>query len=220
MRALTLLTALGTLATTPSVAHAETFDNLASTATKVGQVDDLVWALTAPCTTGDDTQNRQCRILRDRLATSYGGTTLLVEADATALTLGAWDKAKKSVSLQLASCVRCGGLEIDGRTYYAIGTTSAARVAGGKVAAGYLYDNARRFADEASATAWRKATSVVRVDLLLKVPATPRWQVSGKDGIALDVVGFRVTTPCDGAVVIANPEAAAVTADESACTQP
>ena len=210
MRALTLLGTLLAIATGAADARAETFEQAAAGA-KAVRVDDLVWAVAAPCTGGDDTQNRQCRILRDQRAKQVAGATLLVEADADALTVGAWDKARKSVPLRLTACIRCKGIEISGRTYVVQGGSTAT--------APTLFDNTRRFADEAAATAWIKSVQTVRVELLIKGDKHP-WQASGADGLGFDVIGYRVTTPCDGSIVLASPAAAAVPADKTACKAP
>lgn len=217
----TLLAVLGTLAALASVAQAETFEKLAAGAIRVARVEDLVWALAAPCTAGDDTQNRQCRILRDGRARTYAGATLLVEADATALTVGAWDPARKSVPVQLAGCIRCAGIAIDGRTYYAIGTGAPPRFESGTLRTPPLHDNARQFADAASAAKWRTAVAAPRVELLVRVPGSrSTWQLGDKAGVQLDILAYRVTTRCDGAVVIANPPATAVLPTATACAAP
>ena len=59
----------------------------------------------------------------------------------------------------------------------------------------------------------------------MKVPAADkrRSQVGGKDVLTLDIVGYRVVTPCDGKVVISLPEAADQRPDQgdkAACKPP
>lgn len=96
-------------------------------------------------------------------------------------------------------------------------TGTAPRVEGGKVRGAALYDNARQFSDEASASAWIKSIKNARVQMVLKVPDKRRWQVGGKDGLLLDVIGYRVISPCDGGIVLASPASNPVPADRKAC---
>ena len=58
-----------------------------------------------------------------------------------------------------------------------------------------------------------------KVELVAKVAAKPRWSVGGKDGIALDVIAYRVLTPCNGTVVLANPSSQNAAPDKVACAQ-
>src|SRR6188768_1536489 len=103
-----VLVALG-VALWSSPARAEaTFEGLAAAAQPLRHVDDLVWLATETCDRGDEVQQRQCRLVRDRRAKQLTGATLLVEADPDALEIGRWNPAKKSVSLVLHGCVRCG----------------------------------------------------------------------------------------------------------------
>jgi hypothetical protein len=153
-----------------ATASADTFETHAQSAVRIRHVDDVVWALTATCEKGDDVQQRQCRHIRDRKAKALLASTILVEGDATAFEVGKWNATKKSVPLSLLACVRCGGIELDGRTWYVTGAQP--RVEGGKVRAAVLYDNARPFPDEAAATAWTKSLAKLRVELVAKIPTS------------------------------------------------
>lgn len=197
-RALAIIAATAGLG---GVAHADdTFEAKAASARPLRHLDDLVWAFTATCDKGDDTQNRQCKTLRDRRVAELSGATLLVEADADALAIGEYSAAKKSVAVTLTGCIRCKGVKLDGKTYV---------VTGGK----NLYDTARQFQTAEVAAAWIKAVAQHRVELLVTVPAKPRTS----NTLTLDVVGYRVTTPCNGTVVIASPEAQNTPPDKAAC---
>ena len=203
-RALVIL-ALAGVSWPIGAAHADdTFEAKAAAAKPLRHVDDLVWALTATCDKGDDTQNRQCRTLRDRRAADLAGATLLVEADADALDIGEWSPAKKSVSVTLTGCVRCKGVTLDGKKYV---------ITGGKT----LYDTARQFQTGEVAAAWIKAVSHRKIELLVKVPTKARSTQGGVETLTLDIQGYRVTTPCNGTVVIANPPAQNTPPDKAAC---
>ncbi len=205
------------------VAHADdTFEARAQGAQRIGSIEGLVWTFTASCDDGDDTQQRQCRKVRDQRAAELAGATLLVEGDKKAFEVGAWNAQKKSVPVTLASCVRCSGVEVDGKTYAVVATS------GGK-----LHDNGKQFPDEAAAKAFAKTVANARVQLLVKVPpkgtsspggsgapAKPKTQAGGKPAIALDVIGYRVVVPCDGSVVLASPASGPVEADKKQCAAP
>lgn len=218
MRAAILATAI--LAAAPALAHADdSFDARAQSAVRIRRIENLVWALTAPCDKGDDTEQRQCRHVRDTRLAELTGQTLLVDADADAFDAGAWNAQKKSVPLVLTECVRCAGVEVDGKTWYVTGVVAGAtpHFESGRLRPGELLDNGRAFDEEAVADAWAHAVSKVRVELVVKVAAKPRWTESGKNGLALDVLAYRVYTPCDGAIIVASPSSSPVEADKKAC---
>ena len=216
--------ALAALAALPLVAHADdTFEARAASAQLVrddAALGELAWDLTAACDRGTDTEQRQCRHVRDARAGALAGQTLLVDAEPDALHIGAWNPTKKSVALTLTACVACGGVPVDGKTLYVVGGP-APKVEGGRVKATVLQDGSRPFSDEAAAKAWLKSLRRVRVQLLLKVPDHAqdkvKWKVEGKEGLLLDVLGFRVVSPCDGAIVVASPPAQALDPDKQRC---
>ena len=204
-------------------------------ATRVA-LGDLAWPLVAACDRGDDVENRQCRLVRDARLAAFAGTTLLVEGEARAFEAGPWNTKRLSVPVTISGCVACGGLALAGRTWHVVAASTPARVDGGKVQAGLLYDSAKQFVDAAAGERWRASVKAVRVELLVKVPAQapaspgraapPQGgaqvdrrlaQVGGKDVLQLDVVGYRVITPCDGAVIVASPASADVAPDKRAC---
>jgi hypothetical protein len=215
------LLAISTLlvAATPALAE-DTFEARAAGAQRVKRIDDLVWALTAPCDSGTDTHQRQCRRLRDARAAELAGATLIVDADRDAFTIGAWSSQKKSAPIGLNACIRCNGVEVDGKTYYVVGTKQGAqppRFEGGRLKVSQLHDNARAFPDAAAAQRFQTASRTAKVQLIVKVPASPKWTIDGKTGLTLDVLGYRVFSPCDGSVVCASPRAEAGEVDKQAC---
>lgn len=180
-----------------TVARADDFES----AQRVRRIENVVWTLTAPCDQGDDTQHRQCKHVRDARAQELAGATLLVDGDADAFDIGAYDAKKKSIALTLTSCIRCAGVDLDGKSWVVTGGSKK------------LYDNARAFSDEATAKAWLKAIGSPKVQLLVKVPAKP---VEGNT-VTLDIVGYRVYAPCDGTILAASPQSAPLPADKKAC---
>ena len=201
----------------PAIADG-TFEQQAAAARKVANLDEVVWALFAPCTQGDEVQQRQCRLVRDARAKTELGATMLVDADPGAFELGAYSSATKSLTLSLTSCIRCAGMQIEGKPFHVTG--AAARVEGGKVKTAVLYDNARQFPDEAAAKSYAESVKGARVQMVIKLVDRKRWQVGGQDGLLVDVLAWRVVVPCTGAVLIASPASGAVEPDRKACASP
>ena len=214
MRALALLVVLAA-----APAYAEEFETKAQGAQRLGRIEGLVWALTAPCEAGDDTQQRQCRRVRDTRAAQLASATLLLDADKDAFDVGAWSAQKKSVPITLSACIRCAGVEIDGKTYYVVTDKdlTSPKYEGNKFKTAPMADTSKQFPDENAAKAFARSVSNARVQLLVKLPAKPRTVIDGKQVIALDLIGYRVFAPCDGSIVLANPKSGPVEADKKQC---
>jgi hypothetical protein len=186
-------------------AHADdTFEAKAQGAQRVRRIETVVWALTATCDKGDDTENRQCRHLRETSGAALAGATLLVDGDTDAFDVSTYDAKKKSVGVTLSPCIRCGGVDVDGKAWPITG-------GGGK-----LYESAKSFADEAAAKAWLKSIGNAHVQFLVKVPARP---IDGPKAsmVKLDIVGYRVSASCTGSIVLASPPSGPAEPDKHAC---
>jgi hypothetical protein len=217
MRALVFLALVGTAA--PAFAE-DSFEAAAQNAQRIGRIDDLVWALTATCESGNDIQQRQCRQVRNTRAKQLAGATLLVEGDRDAFTVGTWNAQKKSATVTLSSCIRCGGVDVEGKSWFVSGSRPAndpVRFAAGKLVAPSLSDSSRTFPDDASTKKYAAAYATAKVQFLVKVPASFKWSESTRQGITLDVVGYRVYSPCDGSVVISSPASGPGDVDKKAC---
>jgi hypothetical protein len=219
-RAVILGSFVASLVAMASAARAdETFEARAAGAIRIQRLDDLVWALTATCEGGDDVQQRQCRRVRDTRAAELAGATLLVDGDREAFSVGAWSPQKKSVPLQLRACIRCSGLELDGKTWFVVANTDGAppRFEGGKLRVGPLHDNSRPLPDEGAAKKLAQTAETAKVQMLVKVPAKATWNTDGRLGIALDLVAYRIVSPCDGSVLLASAPSAPGEVDRIAC---
>lgn len=203
------------VAVATSAARADDFETRARTALRIAHVEDVVWAMTASCDKGDDVQQRQCKIVRDRRAQVLAASTLLVDGDADALELGAWSSAKKSLPVMLTGCVRCNGVDVDGHTWFV--TSTAPKTDRSKVRAANLYDNARQIADEASANAWKTTAANSRFELIVKAPR--KQQIGDKNAVTFDVVAWRVVNACDGNVVISSIPSGVAPGDKRACAK-
>lgn len=195
----------------------DTFESKSGGALRVHRIENVVWALTAPCDKGDDTEQRQCRKVRDARAAELTSQPLLLDADGDAFDVGAWSAAKKSVPITLTGCIRCAGVEVEGKTWFV--TAAAPKVEGGKVKTALLYDNAKPLEDEDSAKAYAKQVASARVQFVVKVAAKPKWTVDGKAGLTFDVIAYRVFAPCDGAIIGANPPSGPAEADKKQCAK-
>lgn len=200
-------------------AHADdTFESKAAGAHRVERIEDLVWALTAPCDHGDDTEQRQCRIVRDRADAEYTAHPLLIDADKDAFETGAFDESRKALPVTLSSCIRCSGVTVEGKTWFLFGSTGTPKAEGDRVRGVRIFDNSRMFAQAAEATTWARQVAGARVQLLVHVPAARRpWIEGGKLGLGLDIIAFRVIAPCDGSIVLANIASGPADKDAKSC---
>lgn len=168
--------ALALLAVLCATAHADTFEARAQGAQQLHRVEGLVWALTAACDAGDDVEQRQCRHVRDARARELQSGTWLVDADVDAFDVGPWSAQKKSSAVSLDACIRCTGVEVDGKTWYVTGNAPNGRphFEGGRLRPGMLHDSTHAFPDDATATMFARTTAKARVELVVKLPAKPR----------------------------------------------
>jgi hypothetical protein len=142
---------------------------------------------------------------------------LLVDGDSSALEITKWSAQKRSLGITVNSCIRCGGIEVEGKKWLVIGAGSPPRFEGQKLRTHVLFDTTKQFNDEASATAWTKPLENARVQFVVKVPEKPKWNTGGKDGLSFEVVAYRVISPCDGSIVASNPPSQPATPDKKAC---
>jgi hypothetical protein len=200
------------------VAHADdSFETKAAGAQRIHRLENVVWALTAPCDQGDDTEQRQCRIVRDKRAAELANATLLVEADKDAFDIAAWNAAKKSTTMSVTACIRCAGVDLDGKTWLITGGTAAPKIEGGKIRPTSLAETQKGFADQAAAQAFAKHNAEARVQMVVKLGAKSKWAEGGKQGLALEILAFRVVAPCDGAVLMANVPSGPAEVDKKGC---
>jgi hypothetical protein len=213
MRALALITLF-----VPALAAAQTFEAAAEKATAVRRLDDVVWAFVGACDKGDDIQQRQCRLIRDKRAKELVGKTLLVDGETAALELSKWSAQKRSLGVVVTTCIRCGaGIEVENKKYLVIGAGTPPRWEGNRLRTQVLHDNTKMFNDEASAIAWTKSLDNARVQYVIKIGEKPKWSVNGKDGLSFEVLAYRVFAPCDGTIVASNPASQAAPPDKAAC---
>jgi hypothetical protein len=214
-------TATPTPVAAPAPAAAKPFDEVAAGAVRLARHDlaGWAWALTAACDQGDALAQRQCRVVRDARAAALRGQTFVVEAEPDAFYAGAWDPAKKSITLTVRGCIACQPLDVDGKKLFIVSNKAAPTATGNTIQAAVIHETARTFDDDAAATKWEAAAVPrLKIELVFALPqGNPLWSRDGKDGIAVSVLGFRVVDPCDGGVVCSSGGASQMDPDRKSC---
>lgn len=200
-----------------------TFEALSKSATRVdrGGIAGLLWAVSASCDgAGDALDVRQCRAIKAARADRLADQTFIVPGDAGAFVVGAFDVKKKSIPLTLSGCVACvEPIEVAGKQLYVVANKAAPTFAGAVAKAAVIHETTRTFSDEEQALDWR-AKVVPRLQTEFVVRLVERgavWQRDGKDGVAVEILGFRVFDPCDGGIVCASPASGKAAVDRAAC---
>lgn len=199
----------------------QSFDQLATGATRLARRDlaGWAWALTAACDQGDDVAQRQCRTVRDARAAQIKAQTFVIEAEPSALYVGAWDPQKKSIALTVRGCVACAPIDVAGKKLFVVSNKAAPVDVGSAMQAAVIHETARVFDDEKGAEAWRAAAVPrLRIELVFALPAgNPAWTRGDKNGLAVNVLGFRVVDPCDGGVVCSSGGASKIDPEKKTC---
>jgi hypothetical protein len=217
------------LAAVPQIAAAqdaktEKFEAIAEGAVRVdrGGLAGLVWSLTAPCDQGDELAQRQCRAVRAARVARFGGKRFLVRGDASAFTVGAFDSKKSSAPLAVSGCIACvEPIEAGGHAFYIVSKKAAPSFQGNIAKAAPVHETARTFKSDEDHAQWR-TTVVPRLatEFVVELPADPSqaaWKRDGKEGLAVEIVGFRVFDPCDGGIICASPKSERAKVDRVAC---
>ena len=213
--------ALATLALAAAAAPARadgTFDELNATAQRLTRADleGAAWALTNACDQGDGPLVRLCRAVRDQRAAELRAKTWLVDAEPGAFTVSAWDPDAQASLLNLTGCVACvkpiAGL-------YVVASKAAPTFTGDVAAAARLHQAARSFPTQAAADRWAKVAADARTQFVVRLGGDKAGlaELDGRKVLAVEVLGYRVYQPCDGAIVCASPKADPVAADQAAC---
>ncbi len=199
----------------------QTFETTAQGATRVDRAGlaGLLWSLSASCDHGDELARRQCRAVRNARARRLGTQTFIVPGDASAFAVGAFDAKKKSLPLMVSGCIACiETISVDDQALYVLSKNKGATFQGAVARAAVTHETARPFADEDAALEWR--TEVVprlRTEFVVKLDASSTWKRDGKQGISVEILGFRVWDPCSGGIVCASPKSGKASVDKVAC---
>ncbi len=195
-----------------------TFEILASTAGSITRADllGLAWASAAPCTDGDDSEQRLCRAVRDRRMTTLRAGTWLVDGDSGALTVGEWSAADKLVTVSVAGCVACveppGGL-------YVVSSATAPTFTGAVAQGATIHTSSLTLPDAVVARRFRTRAPALRTQFVVKVAAAAGglWAQGDKRGLAVDILAMRVYDPCDGNIVVSSAPSGQGPVDATTC---
>jgi hypothetical protein len=220
---LALLTALLAGAAAPAAAQSQaSFDALAASAVRLDSAERLArlfWSQLVPCAAERDLERRQCEGIRATRREKVAASTFLLAAE-DAVALGSFNQRAMSVDVDIRACVACQGVEIAGARRYLVGRGDV-KVAGDRVLGHTLRSATRTFSSVAEGRAWmQNEASRLVSELLVRIPdPIESWKEGGAEGHRVEVVGFRVSDPCTGEVLWANPPAADLSPDPEACTQ-
>ena len=215
---LALASAATALAAAPAAADDATFDGLATSAQRLTTADlqGAAWALTATCGDGDSPTQRLCKAVRDRRAATLRAGTYLVDAERGAFQVAPWDPDAQASLLELRGCVACvtpiGGL-------YVVASKAPPNFNGDVATAASLHQGVRSFATQAAADRWAAIAADARAQFIVRIGGDHAGlaDLDGHRVLGVEVLGYRVYQPCDGAIVCASPKAAAVAGDPSTC---
>ncbi|MCX5743590.1 MAG: hypothetical protein NT062_13950 [Proteobacteria bacterium] len=116
-------------------------------------------------------------------------------------------------SATISGCIACGGAN---GTHVIAG---AAVAAGGKPTPAPIMTRVMLFDTEAARTAFATSVKGTRTQLVVALPAKAGFDVAGVRGARVDVLAYRVLTPCDGKIVLAEPASSPVAPDPKACAK-
>jgi len=204
-------------------AAADKYGELTQAATPVAGADDvggLFWSATADCgKAADDLQRRQCEGIKAARGEQVATGTYVVAGDGLAFWVGEWNVEKNGLPIAVYGCIACERAVDVGGAQRFLTTKGDVKAEGDKVRGPAIHKALRRFKNKEDADKW-KATVVprLRAQFVVKLPAkATEWQAGAGRGYALELVGFRVWDPCDGAMVCSNPPSDGEKADRAAC---
>jgi hypothetical protein len=195
-----------------------TFEGLAADASTIRRVDLLgvAWATAAPCTDGDDAEQRLCRITRDRRMSTLRAGTYVIDGDSGALAVSEWTAADKLVTVSVFGCMACVAPPGD---FYVVSSAAAPTFTGGVAQGANIYTSSLTLADAVTAKRFRARVPALRTQFVVRVAAGNGglWTREDKRGIALDVLAARVYDPCDGSIVVSTAPSGPGPSDPSTC---
>lgn len=207
-----------TPAAPPAPPPPPTFEGAAAGAATISRADLLgvAWATAAPCTDGDDAEQRLCRAVRDRRLATLRAGTFVIEGDSGALTVGDWSPADKLITVNVVGCVAC--VEPPGGLY--VVSSAAAPTFQGAVAAGApVQTSTLTLADAVTAKRFRARVAALRTQFVVRVAGAEGglWTRDDKRGLAVDILAARVFDPCDGSIVVSTVPSGPGPVDASTC---
>lgn len=203
---------------------AKQWEVLAFDAVQPSEVQELapyLWAFRATCDQLDnDLARRQCLGLREARKQQVSEKTFLLRGDRRSLLAASFDPKRKGAQLKVYSCFACTGpIDAIGQPLYVVGQGEKT-VFGTQILGPVVYATTNPFGSADEAARWKAEVAPrLRAEYVVRIPAEePLWTSSGVQGLAVEILGFRVYDPCTGKMVLAEPKAKSVPRDESTCT--
>jgi hypothetical protein len=204
-------------------ARADKYQELAAKSSVLPGAEDiagLFWSTTVDCSkAGDDLARRQCEGVRQSRADAAASGQFVVAGDALSFWVGEWDAKKSGLPIAVYGCIACGqAADLAGQQRF-LTIKGDVKVEASGVRGPVLHKALRKFKSEADAKKWKDTVVPrLRAQFIVKLPAKPsEWQAGAARGFAVEMVGFRVWDPCDGAMVCSEPPSAQEKADRAAC---
>jgi hypothetical protein len=208
-------------------AHAQaSYEVAAFEAQEIASHKDLaaiLWAYLGSCDSIDnDFGRRQCESLRTARRGQLAGKTFRMAGDRLSLSALDFDDKKKTLEIKLYGCIACSAaVTVEGQSLYVLGTGQAT-IFGTTVLGPMVHSVFRKFQDEDAALQWKRdVVPRARTELVFRIPATPEeflWRRDLTQGVAVEIVGYRIHDPCTGQVIMAQPRSRPVAKDPSTCT--
>jgi hypothetical protein len=225
MRKATGIAALVAVAATAvlGTALADKYSDLTAKATPLASSSDvagLFWSTTVECAKGgNDLERRQCEGVKAARAQQAATGHYTVSGDALAFVVGDYDAKAGGVPITLYGCVACGqAADVAGQKRF-LTVKGDVKAEGDVVRGPVLHKGLRKFKSEADAKKWKDAVAPrLRTQFAVTLPAKPvEWQAGAARGYAVELEGFRVYDPCDGAMICSDPPSENEKADRAAC---
>jgi hypothetical protein len=203
---------------------AKQWEVLAFDAVQPGDIQGLgpyLWAFRATCDQLDnDLARRQCLGLRAVRQQQVSEKKFLLLGDKRSFLAGRFDPQQKGSILKIYSCFSCTGpIDAVGQPLYVVGQGEKT-VFGTQILGPVIYITNNPFSNADEAATWKAEVAPrLRTEFIVRIPAQePLWSSGGVQGLAVEILGFRIYDPCTGKMLLAEPKAKSVPRDESACT--
>lgn len=204
---------------------AQSFGALADAAQSVDSdtaMAALFWSQTADCgkVSGDMAQ-RQCKAIAAARKAQLGEATFKVSVARGAISVGDYNDKNRAVSVSLEGCVACEQpLEVGGGKVFVVAGEGAVSAKGGGIAIKPFHTVDIKVKNQPDADRFvRDVGPRLAAELVVKLGSAPKsWKVGGAAGYRLELVGFRLYDPCDGAVHAAKPPSSSLAPDKRFCS--
>jgi len=199
-----------------SPARADSFDDAVAKAKEIDAKDLAVvlWASGGECPDArNDSDRLACREVAKAVA-ARSATKSYYLSTKPSVTAGAYNKRKRSMPIEVGSCLFCDGLDIGGgKKLMVVGRLDPSK------GLEPLRQTTLLFGGRDEAKTWVKESFPRLVgEFLFTIPANlERFDSSGHQGAFVTITSYRVYDPCTGKIAVSQPKLADVPANPKAC---